>query len=174
MDWTELLESEMGIAYGATAGLIKMVDDKSLGWKPSTGTNWLTTGQLLLHLSSACGSGFRGFITGEWKDDGVAPDYKPEKEGMLPPAEKYLAVKSVGEALQKLEGDKALSMKLLRQAGEKDLAKKKVAAPWGGPEMLLGKYLLMMVDHLKNHKAQLFYYLKLQGKPVSTQHLYGM
>ena len=30
------------------------------------------------------------------------------------------------------------------------------------------------VDHLKEHKAQLFYYLKLQGKPVHTGNLWGM
>jgi hypothetical protein len=31
-----------------------------------------------------------------------------------------------------------------------------------------------MIGHLAQHKAQLFYYLKLQGKPVHTGHLYGM
>ena len=40
--------------------------------------------------------------------------------------------------------------------------------------MLLGHRLLQMVDHLKQHKGQLFYYLKLQGKPVSTTDLWGM
>jgi hypothetical protein len=40
--------------------------------------------------------------------------------------------------------------------------------------MILGHRLLQMVDHLKSHKAQLFYYFKLQGKPVHTGHLWGM
>ena len=31
-----------------------------------------------------------------------------------------------------------------------------------------------MAEHLAQHKAQLFYYLKLQGKDVNTMHLYGM
>jgi hypothetical protein len=31
-----------------------------------------------------------------------------------------------------------------------------------------------MVTHLDVHKSQLFYYLKLQGKPVNTAHLWGM
>ena len=31
-----------------------------------------------------------------------------------------------------------------------------------------------MVEHLATHKAQLFYYLKLQGKDVDTMHLWGM
>jgi len=30
-----------------------------------------------------------------------------------------------------------------------------------------------MIQHLNQHKGQLFYYLKLQGKPVSTPDLWG-
>jgi hypothetical protein len=37
----------------------------------------------------------------------------------------------------------------------------------------LGRYLLQMVQHLDRHKGQLFYYLKLQGKPVNTADLWG-
>ena len=40
--------------------------------------------------------------------------------------------------------------------------------------MRLGHRLLGMIGHLTQHKAQLFYYLKLQGKPVNTMHLWGM
>jgi hypothetical protein len=29
-------------------------------------------------------------------------------------------------------------------------------------------------NHLAQHKGQLFYYLKLQGKPVNTTDLWGM
>jgi len=38
----------------------------------------------------------------------------------------------------------------------------------------LGKHLLQMVQHLVQHKTQLYYYLKLMGRPVNTGHLYGM
>jgi len=31
-----------------------------------------------------------------------------------------------------------------------------------------------MVNHLNQHKGQLFYYLKLQGKAVNTMHLWGI
>jgi hypothetical protein len=31
-----------------------------------------------------------------------------------------------------------------------------------------------MLGHLTQHKGQLFYYLKLQGKPVNTGDLWGM
>jgi hypothetical protein len=40
--------------------------------------------------------------------------------------------------------------------------------------MILGRRLLQMVDHLKAHKGQLFYYLKLQGKPVNTHDYWGV
>jgi len=40
--------------------------------------------------------------------------------------------------------------------------------------LLLGQRLLQMAYHLGSHKAQLFYYLKLQGVPVHTGHLWGM
>ncbi len=41
-------------------------------------------------------------------------------------------------------------------------------------EFPLGFQLHQMVRHLDEHKAQLFYYLKLQGKPVNTGDLWGM
>lgn len=41
-------------------------------------------------------------------------------------------------------------------------------------EMPLGVRMIQMVDHLKQHKGQLFYYLKLQGQPVKTGDLWGM
>jgi len=40
--------------------------------------------------------------------------------------------------------------------------------------MILGHRLLHMVDHLALHKAQLYYYLKLQGKSVNTDTLWGL
>jgi hypothetical protein len=30
-----------------------------------------------------------------------------------------------------------------------------------------------MIQHLERHEGQLFYYLKLQGKPVNTVDLWG-
>ena len=174
MMWTQLLKAEVEGAFAAAAGLVKLVGPEDLAWKPATGTNWLTTAQLLQHLGNSCGAAFLGFITGEWKDDSVSPDFDPAKEGPLPPAGKYVAVKSVDDALRRLEADRALALRMIDRAGEAALEEKKVAPPWGGPELALGRHLLMMIDHLKNHRSQLFYYLKLQGKPVGTMQLYGM
>ena len=66
MNWNELLESEMETAYRATEGLMRRVDDGALGWKPAQGANWMTTGQLLKHLTESCGALFRGFVAGDW------------------------------------------------------------------------------------------------------------
>ncbi len=169
MNWTELLESEIEDAYRATDGLMQLVDDKALSWKPATGSNWMTTAQLLMHLTNAGGTCIRGFVAGEWP---MPKDAKPED--MLPPAEKLPSVKSVAEARKMLAADKALALEMVRKAGEKELAGKIVAAPWNPTPKALGKQCLEMVEHLASHKSQLFYYLKLQGKPVHTGTLWGM
>jgi uncharacterized damage-inducible protein DinB len=168
MNWTELLKSEIEATYAAADGLMKLVDPAKLAWKPATGSNWMTTGQLLLHMTQACGTCCRGFVTGDW---GHLADAKPDE--MLPPAERMPAAKSVEEARKLLAEDRKVALAMVAEAGEKDLAAKKVPAPWDPREKPLGQQLLHMVGHLAQHKGQLFYYLKLQGKPVNTMHLYG-
>ncbi len=59
MEWTHLLKEEAKLPYRTAEGLMRLVEDKELSWKPASGSNWLTTGQLLFHLSSACGAGCR-------------------------------------------------------------------------------------------------------------------
>jgi uncharacterized damage-inducible protein DinB len=50
-----------------------------------------------------------------------------------------------------------------------------VAAPWNpGETFALGRHLLHSIRHSLQHKGQLFYYLKLQGKKVDTSDLWGM
>ncbi len=174
MNWTELLTAEMETAYRSTANLMDRVDPDSLGWKPGTGSNWMTVGQLLKHLTESCGIVCKGFVTGDW---GLPAGIKPEDilpEEMLPPAEKLPAVSSVSTAKEALAKDKALALEMIRKAGERDLSEKKMAAPWApGVEYILGRHLLQMVQHLERHKSQLYYYLKLQGKPVNTADLWG-
>lgn len=174
MNWTQLLKCEIESAYSTTAKLLDKVDPGSLGWKPQTGTNWLTTGQLLKHIVTACGPGCKAFLTGEW---GLPPgmtwkDLPPEE--ILPPAEKFPSIESVQQARYELAEDKALALQIVDQAGEDGLANQQVTAPWS-PEKpsALGFQVLKMIEHLERHKDQLFYYLKLQGKPVNTINLYG-
>jgi hypothetical protein len=169
MNWTDLLKAEIDHTYKASFGLLELVDEKSLGWKPATGGNWMTTGQLLRHMTEACGLCCRGFVEGKWPmQEGFAP------EDMLPSAEKMKSVKSVAEARTLLEADREVALAMVAKAGEEDLGGKSVAAPWNPEPRLLGQQLLQMVLHLGQHKGQLFYYLKLQGKPVHTGHLWGM
>ena len=174
MNWTELLTVELVAAYRCTAKLLDKFEPSALTWKPNTGHNWMTLGQLLKHISGACGIGCRGFVTGQWALPGEKKweDLPPEE--MLPPAENLPALASVQEVKRLLSEDKALALNMIARAGEHDLANRRVTPPWA-PETatILGAQLLRMVQHLEKHKSQLFYYLKLQGKEVSTEDLWG-
>ena len=174
MNWTELLRSEIEYTYKVTEGLIDLVDPDSLDWKPSPENNWMTTGQLLMHITSGCGAGMRGFVTGEWDIPEDIDLGELSAEQMQPEAENLLAVESVVETKELLAKDRQLALDMLAECDELELANKKLSAPWDPTEMILGSRLLQMVAHLSQHKSQLFYYLKLQGKPVNTGHLWGM
>ena len=174
MNWTELLAAEMKQSYVATRGLLDQVDESALDWKPASGENWMNQGQLLRHIASACGAGCKGFVTGDWGlPEGVdMKDMTPEQ--MMPPAEAMLSVASVAEAKSLLESDEKVAHAMLAEAGEDRLGSDSAPAPWDPTPMPLGERLLSMVTHLNQHKGQLFYYLKLQGKPVNTATLWGM
>ena len=66
MNWTELLTFEIEDTFKVTDDLLDLVDENQLDWKPATGENWMTVGQLLRHLTDACGAPIRGFCTGDW------------------------------------------------------------------------------------------------------------
>ncbi|ASQ91411.1 hypothetical protein CHL67_11200 [Prosthecochloris sp. GSB1] len=174
MNWKELLEKEAESSYKGAEVLFGLVDDSMLDWKPQTGGNWMTTGQLLRHVADACGESFRGFTTGVWGPaEGPDPASLPIEE-TLPSAETLPSVESVGEAGALLAEDRKLVFDLLASIGDEELGGKEAPAPWDPTPMLLGHRLLQMIDHLKIHKAQLYYYLKLQDKPVHTGHLWVM
>jgi uncharacterized damage-inducible protein DinB len=174
VNWTQLLKSEIENTYTTTARLIDRVDPDGLDWKPQSGGNWMTVGQLLRHIADACGAGCKGFVTGDW---GLPPGVKLEDlpaADMLPPAERMPGIDTVAEAKKLLYEDKAIALQMIDQAGEDDLATRETAAPWAPhAAFALGRQLLQMVKHLDYHKGQLFYYLKLQGKPVNTVDLWG-
>ena len=71
-----------------------------------------------------------------------------------------------------LAEDKKLALEILAGISEDDLETKPTPAPWDPRPMPLGQRLLSMAAHLATHKNQLFYYLKLQGKPVNTNTLW--
>jgi hypothetical protein len=174
MNWAELLKAEIEYTYAGAEKLMDLVDENTLDWKPATGSNWMTTGQVLRHVTDACGMAIKGFVTGDWgMPEGVDPSQIPPEE-MLPPAEKMPTVASVAEAKELIAKDKVVALEMLAQCSEDDLSNKTATAPWDPTPLVLGHRILQMIDHLKQHKAQLFYYLKLQGKPVNTGHLWGM
>ena len=174
MNWKELLSGEIEATYATTQNLIRKVNPAELDWKPATGGNWMTTGQLLKHISTACGFGCRALITGDWglPEGKSYQDLSPAD--MFPPAESMPTVRSVPEAEQLLAEDKRLALETIEQSSESDLADKVLPVPWDPATLLpLGCQILQLVEHLKSHKAQLFYYLKLQGQPVGTVDLWG-
>ena len=174
MKWAELLKSEIETSYTTTAKLLDKVDGGSLNWKPASGQNWMTTGQLLMHIANACGAGCKGFVTGDWglPEGKKIEDLAPEE--MMPPAEKLPTIESVAQAKELLAEDKAVALEMIDRAGEGELENRKLAAPWTPSDSKpLGQYLLMSIQHLDRHKSQLFYYLKLQGKRVDTTDLWG-
>ena len=172
MNWHELLQQQINETFNVTERLVKLVDEKDLSWKPSETNNWMTTGQLLFHLSQSCGIPIKGFTTGEWAMPAHSDMNDKQTEHKLPPAEKLQTVNTVDEALQMIATDRKVALDSITLCSEEDLSTKLAPAPWDPTPVNLGKRLLGMIDHFNQHKAQLFYYLKLQGKPVNTMHLY--
>jgi hypothetical protein len=173
MNWRDLLKAEIESAFAVTEKLVAMAEEDALGWKPATGSNWMTTGQLLKHLAESCGMAFRGFVKGDWGlPEGVDMSSLPP-EAMLPPAEKLPMVASLAEVGSLLQKDKQLAFDMLQSCSDEELDTRPAPAPWDPTAIVLGHRLLQMVEHLKQHKSQLFYYLKLQGKPVNTGDLWG-
>lgn len=60
MNWAQFLNREIETIYGTADKLMGQVDPGSLDWKPATGSNWMTVGQLLQHLTNACETRPRG------------------------------------------------------------------------------------------------------------------
>lgn len=168
MDTQGLLDYAESV-YAATLGLMRLVPEDKLTWRPADG-NWMTCGQLLAHLPEATGLCMNGFINDAWP-----PPPEAAGDAMLPPAEAMPTVGSVAEAVQMLERDRDLARRLLTELSEDDFRNRIVTAPWAPDQpMPLWRALLEMVEHQSSHKVQLFFYLKLLGLPMNTFTLYGM
>jgi uncharacterized damage-inducible protein DinB len=173
MTLIELLQSQVEDTYRTADDLLGIVEDGDLNWKPSQGDNWWTVGQLLRHLTVSCGIWCKGFVTGTWDDAGDV-DYSKVPEGQpLPPAEAYRSIENVAAAREALASDKAVALQMIASTTEEDLLTKNAVAPWNPNPRILSLRLLDMIRHLESHKSQLYYYLKMMGKPVHTGHLWG-
>jgi hypothetical protein len=174
MSLVEVLCQDAEVVYATTAALFRRVPADGLGWKPTTGQNWMNVAQLLRHCTEACGSGIQGFLTGNWGlPDGVRLSDLPPEEA-LPPATKMPGLGSVDEALRLLAEDRERAGRYLARVDEAQLLGERYPAPWGGPTLTLFQHLESMIAHLGQHKGQLFYYLKLMGQEVDTSDLWGV
>ena len=174
MTLTEVLLAEAEATYATAEKLFRRVGEDELSWRPSTGKDWMSVGQLLMHCASfGCGKAVRGFITGDWGlPHGTEVEELPS-EAHVPPATALPSVVSVEQALELLAEDRDLTVAHIAAAGESNLLERTATAPWGGPELSLFQHLLHMIAHLAQHKGQLFYYLKLMGKDVKSADLWG-
>ncbi len=138
MNWTDLLSREIDYTYRAAEGLMDLAGDADLSWKPSSGDNWMTTGQLLFHVSESCGMPMKGFVTGDWGlPEGASMDDAGSGD-MLPPAESMPAVESVAEAKALLAADREVSFEMLKLAGEERMQNEPAPAPWDPTDLVLG------------------------------------
>ena len=170
MTLTRVLIDEAETTYAIVEQLFRQVDDEDLSWKPSEGHGWMTVGQLLMHCASfGCGKAVQGFVTGEWP----ANAQSESTDVHVPPAAALPTVVSVQEALELLAEDRRVTVSCIAAAGEPNLLTRRITAPWGGRELSLFQQLLEMLEHLAQHKGQLFYYLKLMGKKVDSHDLWG-
>lgn len=171
MTLTDVLLHEAELTYGLTEKLFRRVVDSELSWRPATGKNWMTVGQLLMHCARfGCGRAVQGFVRGDWglPEGSRLEDLSAEQH--VPPV---AAPPSVEQALGLLAKDRDTALSCIAEAKEADLLTKIFVAPWGGREVSLFQHLLQMIAHLSQHKGQLFYYLKLIGKDVNTRDLWG-
>jgi hypothetical protein len=156
-DFSEMVLQSMGPAES----LINMVPADKLGWRP--GPNFMSTGQVLAHLSDGLGGGLETTLSGKW------PSMQEMESGM-----KLENMPSCGvhEALSKLEKDKAILRSTLDSISEEDFTHRVVSVPWGWTTKfeIIG---VAFLGHFNNHKMQLFTYLKLLGLPVNSETLYG-
>ncbi|HXY70027.1 MAG TPA: DinB family protein [Gemmatimonadales bacterium] len=171
---TDVLLEEARTTYAVTEKLFRRVSDADLAWKPTApGTEWMTTGQLLMHCACfGCGKAAHGFVTGDWGAE-LAEYGEEGTHAHLPAASELPSVASVAQALRLLEADRTLTLDAIAQADASDLLAGGLPAPWGGPSLTLFQHILHMIAHLAQHKGQLYYYLKLMGRDVCTADLWA-
>jgi len=159
----EYLKFTEGI-FKATRGLIKLTPEEKLDFKPMDGL--MTIGQVIKHLTDALGASFSMAIHNSWPDI-------PE-EDMLPPAEKLPKSNSIEEAMNEIDQDWELLKEELGKISDEIFNEKKINVPWVPFPMTLLEYMMQAMEHVSNHRMQLFIWLKLSGEKLNTGHLYGM
>ena len=150
--------------YKAARGLIELTPSDKLDYKPLEGT--MTIAQVLKHCAHCLGDMAVMGIHEKWPE--------MSEDEMLPPADALPASASVEEALEEIDKDWELMKDEFEKLQEDDFNSKTVHAPWEPKPRLLIDYMMQTMEHLSNHRMQLFIWLKLSGEKLNTMHLYGM
>ena len=144
-------------------GMVEMVPEDKLDWAPDKG--FMSIAQVLKHLSENWCL-IKIMVTNQWPFNDPKEMEEALKLENMPGCSK-------AEALEAIEKDLNDTVDFIEnEISEEDFFSKVVSAPWGF-EGEIWKALLMANRHQLNHKMQLHLYLKLLGKPVNTQTLYG-
>ena len=151
--------------YKAARGLIQLTPENKLDFKPQEGV--MTIAQVLKHLTGCLGISFSMAVNNTWPE-------MPAGENMLPPAEKLPRSNSAAEALEEIDRDWELLEKEMEKITDEEFANTKITVPWMPFPMTYQEYMMQGLEHLSNHRMQLFTWLKLSGEKLDTHHLYGL
>ena len=163
MTRNEYLKFTEGI-YKAARGLIQLTPENKLGFKPKDGL--MTIAQVLKHLTTSLGAGLSMAINNSW------PDITQDE--MFPPAEKMPKSNSAAEALKEIDRDWELLKQEIEKITDGEFNQNKINVPWMPFPMTILELMMQAMEHLSNHRMQLFTWLKLSGEELNTGHLYGM
>jgi len=141
--------------------LISMVPTDKLDWRP--GPTFMSTGQVIFHLSDGLGVGLETMLSGKWP---------PSEEMEAAMKLENMPSCSFQEALDRLAKDSRILRSTLDGITDADFTNRIVSVPWGWNAKLEIMAVHFLV-HFSHHKMQLFSYLKLLGLPVNTESLYG-
>jgi len=159
----EYLKFTEGI-FKATRGLIRLTPDNKLDYKPKD--DLMTVGQILKHLASNLGASLSMALNNSWPQ-------MPEGD-TLPSAEKLPTSSSVSEALEEIDKDWELLKKEIEKVTDGEFQENKINVPWMPFPMTLAEFMMQAMEHMSNHRMQLFIWLKLSGEQLHTGHLYGI
>lgn len=163
MTRNEYLKFVEGI-HKATRGLIQITPDKKLDYKPKE--DLMTIAQILKHLTGSLGESFSMAVNNSWPT--------MSEEEMLPSAEKMPKSNSAAEALKEIDHDWELLKQEFNKITDGEFNQNKINVPWMPYPMTYVEYMMQCMEHLSNHRMQLFIWLKLSGEALNTSHLYGM
>ena len=123
MSLVEVLRQDAEVMYATTEALMRRVPADGLEWKPTTGKNWMSVAQLLMHCSNSCGMGIKAFLTGDWGlPEGVRfEDMKPEERAKI--QENYEAYRRITGEQRRLLEQNYRRFRSLTQEEQRELRK---------------------------------------------------